>query len=495
MLRARLLRLTAEEHALLLSLHHVATDGWSTGVLVRELAALYRRFAGDVAAARPAAPVRRLRGLAAAVAGRGRAWPPSSRPGAGGWQALPAVLELPADRPRPAVQSFRGALEPAELPPALVADLRGPRPAPRGHPVHDPARRLPGAAPPHHGQRRPRSWARPSPNRNRPELEGLIGFFVNTLVLRADLAGDPAFRELSPGCARRLLAPTPTRTSPSSAWWRSCAPERGLAHAPLFQVMFALVEAPPPAGPRAGPPARPRGDPRRHRQVRPLPGGEPPRRRDDGGRWSTRRDLFDRATAARLLACLRELLAGVAAAPGARLSELPLLDARQRKQVLRGVERHGRARSRTSRSTSTAVAARPAWRRRPWPWSWDGGAAHLRRAEPAGEPPGPPPAAGWEWARRSSVGLRLERSPELVVAALAVLKAGGAYVPLDPAIPRRAAGLRAGRRRGPAAADRRAAGSPGASRPRPWRSTAWSLAASARTTRGPPWLRRTSWPT
>ena len=85
----------------------------------------------------------------------------------------------------------------------------------------------------------------PIAGRNRAELEGLIGFFVNTLVLRGDLSGDPPFVELL-GRVREdtLSALTRTRTCRSRSWWRSSQPERSLAHSPLFQVMFALQNAP-----------------------------------------------------------------------------------------------------------------------------------------------------------------------------------------------------------------------------------------------------------
>ena len=225
-------------------------DGWSLGVLVRELAALYAasRRGRAVAACRSCRSSTRTSRSGSARWLPGEVLEARARAtGASSWRARRRVLELPTDRPRPAVQSYRGA-QPcrwrcrrgaggarwrrwrartgATLFMVLLAALRGAAGALRGQ-------RGPGGG---HADRGPQPARR---------LEGLIGFFVNTLVLRGDLSGDPSFaRAAGPGARGRRSAPTRTRTCRSRSWWRSCSRSASLARTPLFQVMFALQNAP-----------------------------------------------------------------------------------------------------------------------------------------------------------------------------------------------------------------------------------------------------------
>ncbi|HEX7774674.1 MAG TPA: condensation domain-containing protein, partial [Pyrinomonadaceae bacterium] len=194
--RAALLRLSATEHHLLLTLHHVVADGWSIRVLVRELSALYESFRASVAAPLPALPIQyadysvwQREWLAGAELERQLGyWRERLR-------SAPPLLEIPADRPRPAVQSFRGARLPVKLS-ASVATA-----------VKDFARS--GGATSFMvllAAFEALLWrytgqddiviGTPVANRNRAEVEGLIGYFANTLVLRTDLSGGPTFRQL-----------------------------------------------------------------------------------------------------------------------------------------------------------------------------------------------------------------------------------------------------------------------------------------------------------
>ena len=134
--------------------------------------------------------------LAARAGCRARCWS-AARLLARAAGGAPPVLELPTDRPRPAVQSYRGAALSPRLPAPLTAGLRRSRPARGGDAVHDPAGGLPGAAGPLQRARRTSASARRSRAATGVEIEGLIGFFVNTLVLRTDLSGDPTL----PGAA------------------------------------------------------------------------------------------------------------------------------------------------------------------------------------------------------------------------------------------------------------------------------------------------------
>ena len=181
-------------------------------------------------------------------------------------------------------------------------------------------------------------WA--SPIATAPRCEGLIGFFVNTLALRTDLAGNPSFRELLGRVrevrARRLRA---RRTSPSSAWSRSCGRSAGSSHAPLFQVMFAVDGEPPRPVAGDGLVLRPEAIPSGTAKFDLTLVVE-----DAGGAWrgycEYARDLFSAATVQRLVGHWSTLLAAVAGMagdggePGRRVSELPLLTAGERHQLV-----------------------------------------------------------------------------------------------------------------------------------------------------------------
>ncbi len=222
------------EHVLVLVMHHIAGDGWSTAPLLRDLAERLRRPA--CAATRPgvgaaAGAVRRLRALAARTARcRGRRGQRDRRQLAY-WRAhagRPAdELSLPSDRPRPPLLVYRGD---------VVAFARRRRRCTRGcagiarqtaeHAVHGaPGRARRAAHPTGRGHRHPARHAGRRPTDE--ALDDLVGFFVNTLVLRTDTSGDPTFRELLAGCGRPTWPRTRTRTCRSSGWSRrSTRPRR-----------------------------------------------------------------------------------------------------------------------------------------------------------------------------------------------------------------------------------------------------------------------------
>ena len=254
----------------------------------------------------------------------------------------PAVLELPTDRPRPAVPSYRGAARTGcRCPPASRAAC-GRSPGAAGATLfmvllagfEALLSRLTGQEDVVVGS--------PIANRNRLEIEGLIGFFVNTLVLRLDLAGDPTFASCSAAPARPPWAPTPTRTCRSRSWSRSWSRSATSATRPLFQVLFALQNAP--CGRMLALPGltiEPRAGRDRHGQVRPHPDAGA---RATGGLPAASSTAPTCSTARRWSACwaIRTLLAGDRGGPASpRSRDLPLLTAAEREQVLVGLQPDG----------------------------------------------------------------------------------------------------------------------------------------------------------
>ncbi|HEU4562015.1 MAG TPA: condensation domain-containing protein, partial [Longimicrobium sp.] len=241
--RAALLRLGAEDHVLLLSMHHIVSDGWSMGVLFRELSALYAADREGGASPLAELPLQyadyavwQREQLAGEVLERQLAY----------WRArlaaAPELLELPTDRPRPPVQTYRGATVPVNFSPELLERLRALGRS-EGATLY---MTLLGAF-----QVLLSKYAgsedvvvgSPIAGRTRKEVEELIGFFVNTLVLRTDLSGDPSFREVLRRARGVTLGAYEHQEVPFERLVAELQPERSLSHSPLFQVMFALQNA------------------------------------------------------------------------------------------------------------------------------------------------------------------------------------------------------------------------------------------------------------
>ncbi len=440
--RALVLRTAALEHVLALNVHHVVADGWSMGVVVRELAAAYGAWSAGERPALPALPVQyadyalwQRRWLQGDVLAAQLAW----------WRellaAVPEVLDLPTDRPRPPVASQRGATVGMALPAALGAAVRR-LARENGATLYmvlfaalaAELCRLTGEERVAVGS--------PIANRNRLETEGLIGFFVNTLVLPANLGADPTVAALLAQVRETTLGAYAHQEVPFEKLVEVLAPQRSLAHAPLFQVMLTLQNAP--LGELALPGlaiellAVETGS---EKFDLSLSLGEG----TDGGlagSLSFATDLFESATAERWVGWLTSLLDGLA--PGRRISELPLLSAAERCEVLAAGMGIGEA----GEAGETGAAAVPAG---------DLCLHELVAAQVARTPAAEALVVGSErltygelWRRvvslaavlrsagvgpETRVGVCLERGTALVVALLAVLEAGGAYVPLDPASP------------------------------------------------------------
>ncbi|MBV9773008.1 MAG: amino acid adenylation domain-containing protein, partial [Gemmatimonadetes bacterium] len=428
--RASLLRLGADEHVLLLCLHHIVSDGWSMGVLFREMEALYGAYASGEASPLPPLEVQypdyavwQRKHLVGEVLEAQLAYWKERLAGA------PALLELPTDRPRPAVESHRGAMHLFRLPAGVTDGLKG-------------VSRREGATlfmtllgafqlllSRYSGQEDV-VVGTPIAGRRQSETETLIGFFVNTLVVRTDLAGAASFREVLRSVREAALGAYAHQELPFERLIEELQVERSLSRHPLFQVMFVLQDRAA-EGKMAG----------LGLEAEPSEGGVSrfdltlSMREEEGGmagmlEYAT--DLFDAATIEGLAGHFRVLLEGIAADPDRRLRDLSLL---------RGEEIAGMVETGSTPSAGTTeprvhqlVEARAA--RAPDQVALVCGAESFTYAELSARANrlahhlrdlGVGPEA--------RVGIWLERTPDLVVAILAVLKAGGAYVPVDTAYP------------------------------------------------------------
>ncbi len=433
LLRALLVRLADEEHALLLNMHHIVSDGWSVDVMVREVAELYGAFREGRPSPLPELPVQyadfaawQRAWLTGEVLERQLEWWRERLAGA------PPLLELPTDRPRPRLAGTEGSRVPLQIDPETADALRA-LSRREGATLYMTLMAGWQALLGRHAGQTDLVVGMPVAGRNRAEVEGLIGFFVNTLVIRTDLADRPDARALVRRVRATTLGAHQHQDVPFERLVEELGVERSLDHTPLFQVVFNLRSL-------EGGGARLAGAELEGIQTS---GGTAKfdltltiadDGRELGGSLGFRTDLFDTATVERLVAHFGLLLRGMAESPDLSVAALPAMDDAERRQVLEGLNDT----------------------RRDYP---AGLRVHDLFAAQAGRTPGAPAlsfrgetVAYAELDARSGrlanhlrrlgvgpetrVGVCLERTPELVVALLAVLRAGGAYVPLDPAYPR-----------------------------------------------------------
>uniref|UniRef100_UPI0005C20B0C condensation domain-containing protein n=1 Tax=Rubrivivax gelatinosus TaxID=28068 RepID=UPI0005C20B0C len=237
LLRCELLREQEQSHVLVLVIHHIVSDGWSMGVLVSELAALYRAF--EAGEASPLPPLQLQYGDYAVWQ---RQWLQGERlqRQLQYWKeqlhGAPALLELPTDRPRPAVQSTRGAQHVFELDEPLTQGLKALGRA-QGATLFMVLAAAFNVLLYRYSGQRDLCIGYPIANRHRPEIEGLIGFFVNTLVLRTRVRGDQDFQSLLQQVKRSALDAQAHQDLPFEQLVEALSPARDLARTPLFQVM------------------------------------------------------------------------------------------------------------------------------------------------------------------------------------------------------------------------------------------------------------------
>jgi amino acid adenylation domain-containing protein len=431
LLRMSLIRMGKRDHILVMAMHHIVSDGWSEGILLRELAAFYEEFSGGRRAQQAELPIQY-----ADFARWQREWLSGEvlEEQLSYWRdqlSGLSVLELPTDRPRPPVQSFRGSRVTVSFSRELTQGLK------------ELSRRESatlymtllagfGALLSRYTGQRDVVVGSPIAGRNRAEIEGLIGFFVNTLVLRTDLSGDPSFRELLGRVREVALEAYAHQDLPFEKLVEELQPARTLGQNPLFQVTLALQNAPATKLALIGASLTPVGVPTlaTHADLEVYL-----TERSDGLEcafvYAT--DLFDPETVSRMLTHYQRVLEDALANPARRVSDLSMLTQAERSQLLESWNR-----TEAEYPTGETVSG-------------------LFEEQVERTPDADAVAAGDErltyrqlneranclarFLRKRGVGsevlvgLCVERSLDMIVGLMGILKAGGAYLPLDPTHP------------------------------------------------------------
>ena len=432
LMRARLFQLNATSNVLMLNLHHIAADGWSLEVLLRELGILYQAFCEG----KPS-PLSELSVQYADFA----VWQRNCLGGAALEKQLsywrkqlenaPALLELPTDRPRPVVSSYRGAIEEMVFPDWLLRALKT-LSRKEGATLFMTLLAAFQAVLGRYSGQQDLTVGVPIAGRNRTEIEGFIGFFVNMLVLRCDLSGNPTFRDLLRRVREVVLEAYAHQDLPFERLVKELRPKRTTSYSPLFQVVFGMDNTP----------AAPAKLGELGLRVECVHSGtakfdlsvhisEEASGLKAVAEYST--DLFERETILRLLASFRSLLESIAANPGEPIRNALLLPPAECPQIL--VDRNATEVSyprdlylhqlfeQQAERTPESVAV-----------TFDGTALSYRELNERG-------IALAQYlvehgvAPDIPVGIYMERSLDLFVAILGVLKAGGTCVPVDPEYP------------------------------------------------------------
>lgn len=432
MLRGTLIQLAEDEHVLALTTHHIASDGWSSGILLQDLAAFYRAFSNGESCSLPELPIQyadfaiwQRKSLQGEVLDDHLSYWRKQLNGA------PSILELPTDRPRPTIQSFRGARQSFRVSKDLTEALKKLSQR-EGVTLFMTLVAAFKTLMFRYARQTDVVIGVPIANRTRPETEKLIGFFVNNLVLRTDLSGNPSFRALLRRVREVAFDAYSHQDLPFEKLVEELHPERNMSHSPLFQVMFGLQNVP-----------RQKLD-LSDLQVTPFELNVETAKfdlflsmlEDDGalrGAMEYNTDLFDGGRIARMLGHFETMLESVIADPDQRISELSILTPSEKNQLLD--EWNNTRREHLDGNCLHHLFERQAVR------TPESIALVFERQQ----------ITYGELNRRANqtahylqklgvgpevlVGICMERSLEMVVGVLGVLKAGGAYLPLDPSYP------------------------------------------------------------
>ncbi|MDO8052406.1 condensation domain-containing protein, partial [Janthinobacterium sp. SUN211] len=333
LLRARLIVLGEDAYVFLLTFHHIVFDAWSMGVLVGEVAALYSAFVEGTV---PLLPELALQYADFAHWQRQRLAGEVLQQQLDYWktqlQGAPALLSLPTDRPRPAVQTHEGGMVPVVIPAHVAKGLHRISQQAQATLFMALAAAFNVLLSRYAGQD-DICIGTPIANRQRAELEPLVGFFANTLALRTRVDAAQCFDELLAQVKAATLGAYTHQDLPFEQVVEHLAPERNTSHSPLVQVMFVLQNAPMGKLELPGLALRPMDI---EHNVSPLDLTLTLVEAEDGlrGHVEYNTDLFDRATAERMAAHFGRLLAALVANPRAPLRELDMLAGGERQQLL-----------------------------------------------------------------------------------------------------------------------------------------------------------------
>ncbi|MDP9162099.1 MAG: amino acid adenylation domain-containing protein [Acidobacteriota bacterium] len=433
MVRATLLRLNDNEHILILMTHHIASDGWSKGLMFREIAAFYNSERGKQPADLPELPIQ-YRDFAVWQRAniRGEILQKQLAYWKGQLAGAPALLDLPTDFPRPAMQGFAGATQSSVFPKELLHNLKTLSQR-EGTTLFMTLLAAFQSLLWRYAGQEDIVVGTPIAGRTHPEVEPLIGDFVNMLAMRTNLSGDPSFRELLRRVKETALQAYDNQEMPFEVLVEELERGRDISRSPVFQTIFILETAPPP------PPAMDGLD------VQILDFDTPTAKNDlimivsddSSGlnvKLEYRTDLFTKASIQRFLQHFQALLEAIVVNPGLAITSLNILPEDERHQLLM-FWNDTSTNERTDRCvhelfeeqcvrTPDAIAVEFQGRRLSYHDLNERANQLAHYLRKLGVRPD------------STVGICVHRSLEMMVALLGILKAGGAYVPLDPTYPR-----------------------------------------------------------
>jgi amino acid adenylation domain-containing protein len=431
MLRATLIRIAAEEYVLIVMSHHIASDGWSKGIMFRELAAFYNAEVSKTSVAVPALPIQY-----SDFAAWQKKWVKGIRlqKQAVYWkkqlEGAPALLELPTDFPRPAVQGFEGVTALRLFSAKLLADLKALSQREGATLFMTLFASFQVMLARYSGQD-DIVVGTPIAGRVRAELEPLIGDFVNMLAVRTDVSGSPSFRELLQRTKKVALDAYDNQDLPFESLVEELEHGRDMSRAPVFQTIFILETAPPSPPPMQG------------LKLEILDYDTPTAKNDlililaeDAAglkvKLEYRTDLFSKTTIDRFLAQYETLLDSIVADPSQPITKLAICASEEQKQLAAWNDTtHEKLDRCLHQLFEDQVARTP-----------DAFALEFRdrklsyrefneRANQLAHY-----LIGMGVKPDSRVGVFVHRSPEMLISLMGIMKAGGAYVPIDPAYPR-----------------------------------------------------------
>jgi amino acid adenylation domain-containing protein len=432
LIRCSLLQISAREYVLLLTMHHIVSDGWSMGIFISELSSLYAAFCAGDPSPLPALPLQyadfavwQKRWLSGVVLETQLNYWRSQL------QGSPELLQLPTDRPRPVVQTYHGRTQSFELNQDLTQKLQS-LSAESGTTLFMTMLAAFVTLLYRYSGQSDILVGTPIANRNRNEIESLIGFFVNTLVLRSNFENNPSFESLLAQVRETTLQAYEHQDVPFEQVVEALQPQRSLSHSPLFQVMFVLQNVPMTEFELPGVTlTQLDGDSTIAKFDLTLSMSET----DQGlvGSWEYNTDLFEGSTIERMATHFQNLLSAIVENPATTVGELPLLSAAERHQLLvewndttaeypidKCIHQLFEAQVEKTPDAVAVVFEDQQLTYRELNQRANQLAHYLQTLGVRPE---------------VLVGICVERSLEMVVGLLGILKAGGAYVPLDPHYP------------------------------------------------------------